>query len=642
MRLTREQLGWALLAGVAALWLAFHQVGGVYADWALGLGSTQEPSGRHLLFLAYFTVFSTLGVPVLAAGLLHAFHRDRWWPGWGDRDFLLRAVPAALLLPVALHWLVLAGQPVADDESLYRYGAELLLQGRVAGESHPMRLFFDHAFLVNDGRTFSQYFLGWPAFLSVGVALGAPWLVNPVLSALTVPALYGVVRELSDRLWAQVVTGLFLLSPMLQLLAATGLSHTAALFALSWTAWLALRAAREPGRAWPAAGLAVAFSVAFFVRPLTALGIGAPFLVLWARAWWTGGRRLAPLGAFLAPAAVLGALFLLVNALQTGSPWTPAYMAWQGYARGNAFRFSGLDPATVPEVPNLAFQGLGQALRTASLGLVRLGYALLGWPVAYLFLAAALGAGGTGVLWASMGAFLLLHLPLRDTGIDTVGPVHFTELALPVLALTGVGMARAAAWLQGRLGTAGADGADGDSSGDGADPFAHLLGRRLVLATAAALLLGNLVLYAPARLRAVSVVGALVSVPSTALERAGVEDAVVFSSVPWALACNPAFPVPSRPFVFWWPVNEPGLGDDVLHANHLSVEADRALMAEHFPDRTGWLMHWRENCSLALVRLDDPAAEEIPDGILLSGQRGTLRWDPSHAPTGEVPPGFAP
>lgn len=671
MRLTREQQGWTFLAAGVAVMLAFHLLGGVYDGWALGLGSIAEPGGRHLIFLFYFTLFSAAAALLVAVGLLKAFHDDPWWPGWDDGWFLPRAVAVGLLLPVALRVLVLAGQPITDDESLYRFSAELLLQGRVTAESHPWRLFFEHAFMVNDGEMYSQYFLGWPAFLAVGVALGVPGFVNAVLSALTVPALYLLARELTDRLWAQVVTVVFLLSPMLQLLAATELSHTSALFALAWTAWLAHRAVADPEAWWPPALLGLAFSAAFFIRPLTALGIGGPFLALWGVAWWRGGRRPAPLAAFLAPSLALAALFLLVNRLQTGSALEPAYMAWDEYTRANGFRFSGRDPATAPEVPNLAFAGLDRAARTVSLGLARLNYALLGWPSAFLFLPLALGARRTAVLWASAGFFLLLHAPLHDPGIDTVGPVHFAELALPVLLLTAVGLHRGAAWLGERVrggdepgpertsdevvGAPDAAGASASTAGravdaagvpveaagsrDGRLPW----GTRAMLAAVAALVVGNAVLYAPARLGAAGVVGTLVSVPAAVLEQARLEDAVVFSSLPWALGCNPSIQVPSRPFVFWWPVNEPGFTDDVLHANHLSTAMDRRLMAEHFPDRTGWILHWnRSDCTLALVPLDDPAAEEIPNGVMVGGIRGVIRYDDTHPPTGEVPPGFSP
>lgn len=638
MSLDRTRQGWLLLLGAVLIAAAFHQLGAeVYAGWALELGTVWEPRARHLLFLVFFTFAAVLVVPLVATGLLRAFGDRKPWPEADDRWFLARAVIAGILIPAALRLLVFGNVHVTDDEPVYRFAAELLLQGRVTMESHPMRLFFDHAFMVNDGEMYSQYFLGWPAFLSVGVALGAPGFVNAVLSGLTVLPLYRLVKELTDRTWAQVVTLLFLLSPMLQLMAATELSHTSALFALTWTAWLAHRAVAEPERWGPPALLGLAFSVAFFIRPLTALGIGGPFLVFWGLSWWRSERRLAPVAAFLGPTVVLASLFLLVNQLQTGSALKPAYMAWDEYSRENAFRFSARNPDTAPEVPNLAFTGDRYLGRTIWVGLLRLNYALLGWPTAFLFVPLALAVRRSGVLWASAGIFLFLHLPLYDPGIDTFGPVHFAELALPVLVLSALGLQRVSRWID----------APGWSPGDLPDEAEApgrppSVGRRVVLATVAGLLFCTVTLYAPVRLRAASVAGTLAGIPGMMLERAGLEDAVVFSTIPWTVACNPAIPVPSRPFVFWWPVNEPGFTDEVLHANHLSVARDRALMEEYFPERSGWILRWTDQCTLELIPLNDPAAETVPNGIMLATNRRVIRYDESHPPTGEVPPGFSP
>lgn len=617
IRRERRRKGTVLMALGLLVWVAFYVLGSAHADFALGLGSTMEPTPRHLLFLHYLTLYGALGVLLLAPGIFYAFPGLREWKGWEERDFLPLAVGAAFLVPVVLRILVLGSVRITDDESLYRFAAELLASGRLTASSHPLRLFFDHAFLVNDGEMFTQYFLGWPALLSLGVLVGAPGYVNAVLSALTVPALYLLMRDLTSRMWAQLIALLFLVSPMVQLLAATELAHTSMLWALTWTAYLAIRVARDPDRPWLHALLALAFCVAFFIRPLTALGIGGPFLVHWAWSWTKSQRKGPALAAFAVPTLLLAVLFLWVNEVQTGSFLKPAYVAWQEYARANAFRFSGLTVSEVPTIPNLAFRGWDTALAVLSAGLGRLNYALFGWPTAFLFLPLAWTFRRARVFWASLAAFLVLHLPLRDAGVDTVGPVHFAELALPVLVLTGIGLHVISTWFLERW------------------PRGHAA----VLALLVSLLASGLVLYVPHRLRAVSVVGTLVSVPRAAVERTGIEEAVVFISVPYALGCNPAIPVPSRPWTVWWPMNDPDFTDDVLYANHLSVERDRQLMT-YFPDRTGWIARWRPDCTLAIVPLDRADEADIPNGRMIFPAPGeVVRYDESHPATGELPPG---
>jgi hypothetical protein len=214
-----------------------------------------------------------------------------------------------------------------------------------------------------------------------------------------------------------------------------------------------------------------------------------------------------------------------------------------------------------------------------------------------------------------VGFFLLTHMALRNAGIDTVGPVHFTELALPVLVLTALGLERGARWLEGL----------------------HAPGRRVALAAVTSVVVAGLTLYAPYRLRAVSTIGTLVNVPGSVRDVRGIENAVVFVVRPYAAPCNPALRAPSRPFVLWWPMNDPEFDDDVLFANHLSVEADRRLMS-HFPGRAGWIQRWRSDCRLELTPLDEADPDLIPNGNMVRSRM----WDETHPLTGELPPGFSP
>lgn len=607
-----RRLSWhaaAPLVAAGLLWAAFHAVGTLYGGWALGLGSTQEPPHAHLVFLAYFQLAAALGVVLLTLAFVRALPGGPRWRGVAERPFLATATAAALLLPLLLRVMVLDGADIADDESVYRFTAQLLLQGRLSAPSHPLKLFFDHAFVVNDGRMYGQYFLGWPALLAPGMLVGAPGLVNPVLSALTVPALYGLTRGATSRPWAQLAVMAFLSSPLLQLLAATQLSHTAALAALTWTAWLGARAVARPGDPARAALLALSFSVAFFVRPLSAVGIGAPFLVAWGVAWLRRGGGAASLVAFAAPAAVLGTLFLWANAVQTGSPWQAPYAAWVAYARANGYRFSGLDAGETGGAADLAFRGVAMTLRGAGLGLVRLSPALLGWPTSFLLLPLAWRVGGTRLLWISAGLFVALHALVRDAGIDTLGPVHYAELALPILVLSAVGLRVLGVGLGRRL--------------SWARPGAPALLAALVLTSAA--------LYWPVRLKAVYQVGILSNAPGTVIRGAGLHDAVVFSTMPWSAPCNPALVNPPRSFVRWWPVNAPGLDGDVVYANHLSASRDRQLM-EHFPGRTGWIAQWTTACTLALVPVSAPEALNVPNGIMLVFPDRVVRYDDAHDP----------
>jgi hypothetical protein len=70
--------------------------------------------------------------------------------------------------------------------------------------------------------------------------------------------------------------------------------------------------------------------------------------------------------------------------------------------------------------------------------------------------------------------------------------------------------------------------------------------------------------------------------------------------------------------VFWPPHNDPNLEADLLWVNHLSVEWDKALIAEHFPGRKGYIYFWESPCRLTLLDLDQVLPGTIEDASELS------------------------
>jgi hypothetical protein len=610
----RPRIGIQLILAGLLLWAALPALGLLNDHFPLDLGSITTPQPGYLRFLTYYSILGGAGAILLASGLDAACHGRFVWRGFDERAFLVVAVGLAILIPAALRAFLLQGMPLADDETLYRFSAELLASGRLYARSHPLKLFFDHIFLINDGRVYSQYFLGWPALMAPGVRLGVHGYENALIAGLTIPGLYGLAKEFMSRRWAQIAVVLMLASPMLQMMAATRLSHTATVAALTWAAFFAVRAARSPTNVAVHAGFGLMLSVAFFIRPLSVIGIGTPFLVLW---FWGLLRQSNPvlprLMAFALPVTALAALFLWINWAQTGHALKPAYQAFQSYAAQNDYRFSGLNVDRATEVANLAFKPDTPVI--FALGVFRLNFALFGWPLSFLFLLFAVRAKKARVLWAALALFWLVHVPLKDTGIDTFGPVHLTELAIPVILLSGVGLERLHRWFRWRA------------------PEHRLFPLTLL----GSLILGASLLYVPHRFRAVAQIARSVKAPLGAVEDAGLTNAVVFASPPFAPSCTPdGGEVPSH-FVFWWPMNDPDLRNDLIWANHLSSARDRELM-EFFPARAGYVAHWTEDCRMQLIPLDHPSAAEIPNGQMRYYLDRRELYTDAHSPTGELPP----
>jgi hypothetical protein len=117
-----------------------------------------------------------------------------------------------------------------------------------------------------------------------------------------------------------------------------------------------------------------------------------------------------------------------------------------------------------------------------------------------------------------------------------------------------------------------------------------------------------------------------------AVERGNIHNAVIFVNRPWAATCSPDLGAPPRHFVFWWPVNDPDLENDIIWVNHLSVEQDRKLLAT-FPDREGYITWWNAKpCELELIPIEDAARMGMPNGVM-----GSRRYSDEHSPTGELP-----
>ncbi len=159
----------------------------------------------------------------------------------------------AFALGCLVYQLVLLRMPITDDEGAYRLAAQILAKGRLFLPSDPDKDFFDHVLVVNDGRTFTQYFLGWPALMLPALLVGLEGFANAFYFALAMPAIFLVLRQLAGSFWARLGSLLALSSPMLFFSAGTLLSHVSCMTALAWALYFSLRAsARDAAWGWHA------------------------------------------------------------------------------------------------------------------------------------------------------------------------------------------------------------------------------------------------------------------------------------------------------------------------------------------------------------------------------------------------------
>ena len=190
------------------------------------------------------------------------------------RAFAALAGATTFLLAVYFGWNLFHWQPVVGDEFSQRFQAHLLSNGRLfARAQEPAEFFSSVETLVVNGRWFSQFPIGGPAILALGVFAGAPMLVNPLLIAIAAIALYRFAVAASDELTARGAAILFALSPFVLFMAGSEMNHVGTLaFVLlalaALPAWVAAQTAAA--LRWPAALVGAGIGVAATIRPFDA------------------------------------------------------------------------------------------------------------------------------------------------------------------------------------------------------------------------------------------------------------------------------------------------------------------------------------------------------------------------------------
>lgn len=422
-----------------------------------------------------------------------------WRPLWFilDSPKLPVTFIALAVLAVAVYIAgdVLEQIPHVQDSITYLFQGQLLARGKLWASAPPLPGFFDHEFLlVRNDRWFGHYPPGFPAVLAIGVWLGQPWLVNPLLAALTVPLLYWLGKGLYGRAAGLLATALMLVSPFFLFMSGSMMAHPAELFwvTLFMAGWA--QAVKPDGRRRWALLAGTALGMVFLTRQVTAVAVGLPFLLVTGlgrletcaeRSRSIGNWRLnqspivnlqssiLPKTAWLLVTAVplAGLLFLHQYAL-TGDPFGDPRLLLRPFDRlgfgedvgesYNAFTLTKVgdevaidwysDPTQPPRGHSLA-----RGIYNTEKNWQALEIELFGWlpilTLAFIWLAFLLQrpSPGDAALLAAIAGTLIVYLFFWADGI-MYGPRYFYGALPAFFLLTGRGIQAAADWIGGHAG----------------------------------------------------------------------------------------------------------------------------------------------------------------------------------------------
>ena len=288
--------------------------------------------------------------------------------------FVGAAAVIAFVASAALAHFYFGRQPQDVDEAALLWHAKTLLRGRLSLPPDANPEFFGMDDMITQGRWYSQFPVGAPAFLAIGVAVRAAWLLNPALLALSVCALYQFARRAFGPTVGRLAAILLAVAPFVLMMSASLMSYSAVLLLGSITLWqLAVWADADSDRARniSAALLGLTLGIDLSVRPLDALALVAVTGVMQLALLRRNAVRLRSLPWQIAAGTIPLACLLYANARTTGAPLRFGYDVLFGGASQLGFH---VDPFGTMHTPV-------RALAYLSKYLLELNTQLFGWPV---------------------------------------------------------------------------------------------------------------------------------------------------------------------------------------------------------------------------------------------------------------------
>lgn len=360
----------------------------------------------------------------------------------------------ATVASAVLAWTAFDRVPHVEDELAYLFQARTFAAGTLWAPVPPeaAQPALEYYLLeVHEGKWISVPAQGWAIVLSLGVLIGAPWVINPILTGISVWLAHDIVRRTISHERADMVALLMATSPWVLAVGATLMTHSVMLVMVLLAWWCLIRAGE--GSAQRAillafiAGLALGWS--FVTRPLDALIVGG-LTGLWLLRRLPGG--VGQVLACVVGGVLSGSVFLLLNYGTTGDVLlTPQsdYLSRLWPDTKNAFGFG---PNVGPPAKSWGALDIwvghspAEGLLNLINGIASLNLELLGWtfgsliPIWIVFIWRKRLTGFDRAMLVIFLALVGVLFFYWFTGTFYLGPRYWHTALLPFLVLSAAGI----------------------------------------------------------------------------------------------------------------------------------------------------------------------------------------------------------
>lgn len=322
---------------------------------------------------------------------------------------LLASVLAAFTATFTLGNFAFSG-----DEYSYTFQAKILSSGKLYASPPPLAEAFTLHHVINDGKWYGRYTLGWPAILAL--SLKASWLLKAAISGAATLFTFFLASRLFNRKTAIIASTIMATSPFFVFNAASFYPHAASLLFSGVFALFFLKCLNKNSKTLQLiAGSGL--GAVFLIRPIDAAIIVLP-LAAYSITTVRNAKLLAKrLWLAATIAAALAGIQLAANHILSGSILT--------------FPYGTYDPTE------------NFALKAVSIShlFYRLGLLALWMPLSALALFAR-KQKATLLLSSIIATNILTYLAFPYTGGDQFGPRYYFPSVLTLAILAGSALSR--------------------------------------------------------------------------------------------------------------------------------------------------------------------------------------------------------